>query len=264
MYLFSHTGLLESFAAAQRRGVRVRVLLEERPVGRSDNLVPLTRLRSAGVDVRWANPAYRLTHAKTIAIDRREAWIMTANLTRAAFGSNREFLIRTYDSRLVGELGAIFEADWEQRPLTAIDSLVVSPINARDRLIGEIETAEKTLDMYAEGFTDAKLIAATVAAARRGVEVRLLMSPVDAGERDSSAAGRAALVAAGGEARLLRRPYVHAKSIAVDGVRAFVGSVNSTRQSMDDNREVGLIVRDAPALALLRQTFAADWAIARP
>jgi len=51
---------------AAKRGVRVRVLLEQHPYG-TGSAVPALAYRSLqahGVSVGWANPAFRYTHAK--------------------------------------------------------------------------------------------------------------------------------------------------------------------------------------------------------
>lgn len=39
-----------------------------------------------------------------------------------------------------------------------------------------------------------------------------------------------------------KKPYVHAKVAVVDGKWAYVGSANFTANSLDHNREVGLIL----------------------
>lgn len=37
------------------------------------------------------------------------------------------------------------------------------------------------------------------------------------------------------------KPYVHAKAIFVDGEIGYIGSINFTQNSIDNNREVGLL-----------------------
>ncbi|HEV7236131.1 MAG TPA: phospholipase D-like domain-containing protein, partial [Ktedonobacteraceae bacterium] len=55
------------------------------------------------------------------------------------------------------------------------------------------------------------------------------------------------------------RLYIHAKIIVVDGQKAFVGSENISTQSLDQNRELGIIVADQGVLLTLQQTFQQDW-----
>ena len=56
---------------------------------------------------------------------------------------------------------------------------------------------------------------------------------------------------------------MHAKIIVVDGVKAFVGSENISSQSLDQNRELGIIVSDATVLSRLQSTFQTDWGVSQ-
>lgn len=264
VYLLTHSRFLDELKSARGRDVRVRVLLEQRPFGEASNEAAFARLTRDRVEVRWTAPTLRYTHAKTLLVDRESAWIMTANLTRAAFLRNREYLLVMTDRGQVDELGAIFDADWEQvAPGAAIQSLVISPVNARARVFDLIDAANESLDVAAEELVDLASVERLVAAARRGIAVRLLMPEPDGSRADPSRPGQDALAAAGGQVRRLAAPYPHAKLILVDRRRAFVGSVNFSRQSLDVNREVGAIV-DAPvAVGLAAATFDRDWAAAR-
>ena len=56
---------------------------------------------------------------------------------------------------------------------------------------------------------------------------------------------------------------MHAKIIVVDGVKAFVGSENISTQSLDQNRELGIIVSDTTILNKLQSTFQTDWGVSQ-
>jgi cardiolipin synthase len=258
VYLLSHPQVIAALGSARARGVRTRVLLEQRPFGGGDNATAFAELQRIGVEARWSGPAFRLTHAKTLVVDRARAWVMTANLTRAAFQSNREYLAALADPEQVSELAALFEADWDRTALQPrADGLVVSPSNARARIGELIAGASESLDLEAEELVDAESVRRLGEAAARGVTVRVVMSP---GAND---AGREALARAGGNVRSLARPYVHAKMILADDARLYVGSVNLTAQSLDRNREVGVLLTAGPALELARSTFERDWRAAQ-
>ena len=107
------------------------------------------------------------------------------------------------------------------------------------------------------GFVELEAVRRLGAAAARGVAVRVVMSP------GSNHGGREALVSAGGRVRSLARPYVHAKTILADNLRLYVGSVNLSAQSLDRNREVGVLLSAPPAIALARATFERDWLAAQ-
>jgi cardiolipin synthase A/B len=58
--------------------------------------------------------------------------------------------------------------------------------------------------------------------------------------------------------------YIHAKEIVVDGREAFVGSQNFSWTSLQENRELGIVVSDREILSQLAQTFAGDYRGASP
>jgi hypothetical protein len=63
-------------------------------------------------------------------------------------------------------------------------------------------------------------------------------------------------------ARWLASPAVHVKSIVVDGTYAYLGSENLSYTSLTKNREIGIVLSDAPAIATMLATFEKDWAAA--
>ncbi|MFT4039558.1 MAG: phospholipase D-like domain-containing protein, partial [Thermomicrobiales bacterium] len=154
---------------------------------------------------------------------------------------------------------AIFEADWTQGPEPDPGPLVVSPTNARTALVELVESAQTSVDVYAEVLRDPELLDALAAAAGRGVTVRVIISPSASFDVE-----RAALAAGGVEVRLLTSLYVHAKMILVDGQRAYLGSQNISTTSLDQNRELGMIVTDPISLARLSRVFAIDFNAATP
>jgi phosphatidylserine/phosphatidylglycerophosphate/cardiolipin synthase-like enzyme len=236
------------------RGLDVRVLLEEHPLGgdRSARL-GYSALRSAGVPVRWANEgAFRFTHEKAMEIDGQVAGIFTSNLTSSGIFSNREFGIIDRDSTDAKALAAIFDGDWNRRPPRFTDPrLAVSPYNSRSDLDRLIDGARRTLDLYAEEIADASIEAHLASAVRRQVRVRLITS--------TSSAGVDVLRRAGVAITLMPQPYVHAKAIVADGGLLFIGSENLSTTSLDQNREVGIVLRDVGAASLVERTFATDW-----
>ena len=72
-----------------------------------------------------------------------------------------------------------------------------------------------------------------------------------------------ALKGAGASVKLLDSPYIHAKMLLVDRDRGYVGSVNATENSIDRNREVGVLWQDAAIAQRIGAAFDADWAKAR-
>src|SRR4051812_18517062 len=71
MFVFLDPTFVEAVAAAARRGASVRVVLNEaRRDGRNQNEPTRKALQAAGVEVREGNPAFDLTHEKSMVVDR--------------------------------------------------------------------------------------------------------------------------------------------------------------------------------------------------
>lgn len=263
VYLLSDNETINALIRAHNRGVDVRVILEEHPFGGAGNKDEIfDRLAAAGIDVRWSNPVFRFTHIKTIVLDGRVAIIMNLNLTMTAFSGNREFAIVTTQPGPVAQAIAIFESDWDRSEEPPDGPLVVSPTTSRDDLLGLIRDATDDLALYAEVITDPEVTGELIAAANRGVRVRLIMSQSSSDELWEERPGE--LARGGVEVVILNRIYIHAKMILADDHAAYVGSQNFTSTSLDQNRELGMILTDGPIISRLSQTFERDFAQAVP
>jgi cardiolipin synthase len=260
VYLLSDEVILQSLEDAQRRGVAVRVILEEHPFGGAGGQEEiLTRLENAEIAVRWGNPVFRFSHIKMMVVDDAVTVIMNQNLTQSAFTANREFGVVTNEPDAVRAAAAIFAADWTRGAEPDPGPLVVSPTNARAQLLALVRGARVSLDLYAEVLRDPQLLDALAAAAERGVRVRIIVSPsADFGAEVDE------LTASGVDIRLSKSLYIHAKLIVADGERAFIGSQNLSATSLDQNREVGIMVDDPVNLSRLVRTFAIDFRAAAP
>jgi len=51
---------------------------------------------------------------------------------------------------------------------------------------------------------------------------------------------------------------MHAKAMIIDGDTAYVGSINFTKNSIERNREIGLIFTDSVAINFLEKNFLSD------
>jgi phosphatidylserine/phosphatidylglycerophosphate/cardiolipin synthase-like enzyme len=265
VYLLSDDEIIAALIDAADRGVNVRVLLEEHPFGGAGlNPVSFDELAAGGVAVRWSNPVFVFSHVKTFVVDSQVAIVMNANMTTSAFTRNREFGAITTRPADVAQAAAIFEADWNRAAEPGTGPLVVSPTDSRPRLLDLIEGAERSIDVYAEVVRDEEIVDALLDALDRGVALRLIMSADSSEDEDRGDDARAELRAAGAEVRFLNSPYIHAKIVLVDRVRAYLGSQNFTATSLDQNREIGLIFDEPAGIARIAQTFETDFAKARP
>jgi PLD-like domain len=90
-----------ALAADERRGVRVRVLLNGGYYGQgsSENRAAYTYLTAHRVPVRWTPSYFALTHQKTLVVD-GTAYILTLNFTPAYYALSRTSAWRTQTRRM--------------------------------------------------------------------------------------------------------------------------------------------------------------------
>jgi len=263
MYLLTDGDAIDALVAARRAGADVRVLLEPAPYGGGDNGAAYVALQQGGVDVRWFSVPGGLVHIKLLLID-DSAWVLTPNLTTAGLTRNREYAVADRDGADVARAQALFLADAAGRSLEedASTRLLVSPLDARPRLAAAIDGARSSLQLEMEELSDPGLIGHLTAARDRGVAISVVVPAADRSAATDAAVG--ALQAAGIPVRALPSPTLHAKAMIIDAVTLYVGSVNFTRASLDDNRELGVLVDDPALVSRVGVTMAADWAAAPP
>lgn len=280
IYELSDPAIVAALLDAQCRKVVVRVLYNwysfPSDVQQQEVVPTVQRLTEAGVACKAAPPAFEVTHEKSFVVDGESAFVLTFNLTSEYFGTTRDFGIQTTVPEEVAEIAAVFEADWSNRSSTpSAPTVVWSPVNSRAKLTELIANAAETLDVYCEEIDDPGTLGALVAAAKRGVRVRLIAAVLSTpGTSNGNARGITYLNAGGVDAVSKSYPiatptgtaevYFHAKAILADygsgAATAFVGSENLSCVSLDDNRECGLLVVEPAILDRLEATFSSDWA----
>jgi phosphatidylserine/phosphatidylglycerophosphate/cardiolipin synthase-like enzyme len=164
----------------------------------------------------------------------------------------------------VEDVAALFEYDWNGGMGTldlACTRLVVGPTNSRARITALIERATDTLRIQELSFSDDDIRAAVIARAGAGVDVEVILA--DPGWIDSNVEAAEVLRRGGATVRFLSALDNHAKLIVADDAAAYVGSTNISWTSLTRNREVGVVLTDAPAVADLIRAFDADFAAAR-
>jgi len=260
MYEFEDMHVEQALEAAQARGVSVRVLLNEGYYGKpdTDNEAAYAYLQAKHIPVHWTPSYFALTHQKTLVVDGDDALIMTFNFTPQYYKSSRDFGIDDTDTNDVSAIEKVFDADWNgsQISLPASDDLVWSP-GSRNALLGLIQSATSSIEIYNEEMADPAVTTALEAAAQRGVDVEVCMTYSSDWKNAFSD-----LKSSGVHIRTFAASaslYIHAKMILVDGREAFVGSENFSPTSLDNNRELGLIVNDSNILNLLNKIFQNDW-----
>ncbi len=265
MYEFEDKQIEQALASAEKRGVSVRVILNKGYYGEQEtaNESAYSYLQTNNIPVRWSPSYFALTHQKTIVIDGNDALIMTFNFTPQYYASDRDFGINDEDQNDISAIEKTFNADWQNNKISTLngDDLIWSP-NSKTSLLSLINNAKSSVEIYNEEMSDSDVISALETAAKRGVNVEVDMTY----SSDWKTAFQK-LSSAGVHVRTFSSDasiYIHAKIILVDDKKAFVGSENFSTGSMDDNRELGIIIGNQEIIGPLSKTFDLDWKNSTP
>ena len=307
-YTFSSWEVARALADAHERGVEVRVLVDGRPVGGvtepEAEVIDWLDGRGVPIEVLDGDRArHRFHHAKYAVADDR-ALVMTENWNPSGTGgrSSRGWGVVVHSPAVADYLVEVFEADtgwydtvpWERfranrsfrsseestgsyrtvfEPETVpADSarVLVAPDNAEREIVGKLHTAEESILVKQVGIGDREqpFLEATIDAARRGVEVKILLDDTwyvrdDNRELANWLNWLADEEGLDLEARLVeprgRYEKIHAKGVVIDEERVLVGSVNWNNHSIRQNREVVVSLEGEAVGAYYAEVFMADW-----
>lgn len=298
IYQFNDRTIENELIAAQNRGVKVRVMFtwqvfaagsnqwNPNSPNYNTNMPTYYRLKDAGVGVRLSPFIYTYSHEKTMVADGKtgagRALIMDFNAqpsyivpTPGLLGT-RGFAITTSNQFDVREIQQVFDADWNRvaPPAYASPRLVWSPSGAgyqppsqgKERIFAVIDGAKKSVDVYALLLDYLPFQKRLMAAAERGVKVRLITNtdpePMTFQQViELSKAG----VEIGVDPTYEGGPvFVHSKAIISDAgtpnAVAFVGSQNpGDNVSTNSERELGILIGKPSIINRMQQVFDRDW-----
>jgi cardiolipin synthase A/B len=267
MYELNDRTAEADLAADAARGVDVRVLLDQH-LEKSRNTAAYDYLAAHGVHMAWA-PAGTTYHQKTLTVDGTTSVIMTLNMVSADYPGTRDFAVIDTGKADVAAIVTTFDADFRGQGITppAGTDLVWSPTNSERAILAVIDSARRTLAVENEEMDDPAVTAALESAARRGVNVMVVMT---ADSEWDEAFTR--LASAGVHVRLYpdssRALYIHAKAVVADAghgdQQVFAGSENFSAASLDHNRELGIRTANAAVVSAVSATIGGDYAAATP
>jgi cardiolipin synthase A/B len=291
LYIFEGDGtgerVADALVRAAKRGVTCRVVMDA--LGSKRGLKVLgPRMRAAGVEVTPALPVglfrrhtarYDLrNHRKIAVLDGRIGYAGSQNVVDGLFvkGYPNEELWARVEGPVVLQLQAVFLSDYfcetgamfdgpEQFPMVPAAGASTCQVvpsgpsfrreNGQELIIEMLYTARERVCITTPYFIpDEPFLEALRTAARRGVEVRLVLS-MHANQPLSQLAQRAYyddLLEVGIHVHLYEPRFLHAKHLTVDSEVALIGSTNMDIRSFALNEEVNLLVYDPAVVAGVR------------
>jgi len=290
-----------ALADRARAGIRVRLLLD----GFGSRLIEkdlLEDMDQAGVQVAWFRKPLYLSplkqnhrcHRKVLVVDERVAFTGGVGIAEEWSGNAqdenhwRDTHVRIQGPAVDG-VAAAFAQNWAECHDDLFDDndrfaghestggAVVQVVRGsasfgwqdmQTLLRVVIESAEQRFRLATAYFSpDAYFVELLCAAARRGVEVEILLPGPHTDKRVCQLAGQnfyEDLLACGVRILQYQPTMMHAKIITVDGIAALVGSTNFNRRSLDHDEEIMLAVLDEEFTATLDADFDADAAVSEP
>jgi cardiolipin synthase A/B len=289
---------LDLLAAAVERGVSVRVLADA--VGSFSTRRAFWReMADRGIELRLFHPLFSglwnqvfRDHRKILVVDRKIGFTGGMNLSedygsfsrsRKKGGTWRDTHVRV-DGSAAWEMAVVFSEGWErtggdplkipplplpENPEPGIGVLVLDSRPFRGHhesasvLVAIAAAARRTLWITNAYFAPGRAAVRELgAAARRGVDVRLLLpGKTDAPIVRYAAHGMyAELLEVGVRIFEYQAAVLHAKSLVADGHLSLVGSSNLDFRSFFFNAECNLVILGKDSAQTLEQAFAADLA----
>ncbi len=270
MFVFSDPSLIAAVIAAQKRGVKVRVMLNPaRRSGEAQNEQSRAALLKDSVAVEDSNPAFDLTHEKSMVVDDAAAFVKSLNWDPENLTETRDYAVVTDDAAEVAEIIECFEADWTRKPFEPGDSahLIWCNNNGRERIAHFIDEAKHTIFVQNERYQDPVILERLVRAKERGVKVHVMARPPHTLKRDKLLEGVSGLRImhdVGIKVHKLKHLKLHAKMLLADEKAAIIGSINLAPGSFDARRELGIEVRDKHVVERLDKVARHDWEHSSP
>jgi cardiolipin synthase A/B len=270
MFVFSDPQLIQAVVAAHDRGVKVWVMLNTaRRSGEDDNKGARKVLEKAGIKVMDSNPAFGVTHEKSMVIDDATAFVKSLNWATENLTETRDYAITTTHKKGVSEVLECFDADWRRKEFKPGLSahMIWCPNDGRERVAQFIDEAKHTLFVQNERYQDSVIIERLVRARERGVKIHIMARPPHTLKKDKLIEGVGGLRImddVGIKIHKLKHLKLHGKMLLRDGLRAIVGSINLAPGSFDDRRELAIEFGDDDIIDRLEKTAHHDWKHSHP
>ena len=192
-------------------------------------------------------------HAK-VTLNEDAFRVQTANLTKSSFESNREHFFYSNDSDFHDSLEKLVDADrvWDDlSTLNLHPNLVVCPFNCREVIKTLLENAEKSIVIQTQYITDNEILNILH---KKSEQVDMAIIVADTDDNYDLISYFWPWIA-----RILKSRYNHTKMILVDEKYLLLGSMNLSENSLDNNREIWIILMDAWHIYKFENRFKQDW-----
>jgi cardiolipin synthase len=292
----------DALAERASHGVAVRILLDAVGSGGKVARTDVEALRRAGCVVDFFHPLHpwmldsinNRTHRRILVVDGKVGFTGGAGIADVWLGNAqapgrwRDTQVRV-EGPVVAQLQAAFQDNWAEAHGEALlgekyfprlepsgsalcQVILSSPrtANSAVKLLYAVSISSASRNIYLSNsyfLPEEDSSALLVAAARRGVDVKILVPGKVNDVPATKAGGRSAfgaLLAGGVKIYEYQPTMFHPKTMVVDGIFATIGSTNFDHRSFHLNDEINLTVFDEPSAHRLEGMFLEDLGKSRP
>lgn len=249
MYNVTHRDSKALIKSLARDGVKIRMIIEDDKYGPDEEQMP----RGWGIQVRNdAKLNTNFIHAKVL-VSSTFYVIQTANLTFDGFNAQREYYVVGRDKAILQNLKMLFEKDRAWEPLVDADihpNLIVCPVDCREKISWMLRSAKESIYIENQYLEDSGII--DILYSQKHLDLKMIF-PKDKDNIKIDAWWLADHI------KLLTSPRIHAKAILIDKKYLIISSVNFSTNSLDNNREIGIIITNQDAIEKFLKAFWKDW-----
>lgn len=264
-YEFTEKRLRSKFKELLEKWVDIKLIMEDKKYQQFKNtwkevqnyLSGYNNFEIKNDDQMWTE----YVHSKINLVD-SGFWIQTANLTHSSFNKNREHFFYSTNTWVWYSLNTIFNKDWNGEEILFEDihpNLLVCNINCREIIESLIESADKSILIQTQYIVDDKILQILrnkfplVDFVWNGsdLDIRFVVSDTDSNDKLLSYFGPKV-------ARKFKKYYNHTKMILIDDEILLLWSMNLSENSLDNNREIGILIIDKNIINDFKQMFEND------
>lgn len=194
----------------------------------------------------------KYVHAKTIVGD-HHAIIQTANFSYTSYFKNTEHFFLTTNQDIVKNLQLLFEKDWKAERITPQDihpNIVFCNINCRGVIEYLLKSAKTSITIQTQYITDPTL--QNILIDQFPLDLKIIVANTESNDRIEKLLGKNIV-------KRQKKSYIHDKSILIDNKILLVGSMNLSANSLDNNREIGILLIDPLLIQTFKSGFESNW-----
>lgn len=255
IYEFTNPSIKSYLKKLAEQWMPIRIIVENYKYQQYRNT--MTQLKSfftgyKNVEVKPDNQMKtKYVHAKTL-VGEDSFVIQTANLTKSSFEWNREYVFASENENVRKSLENIFEKDrigsWINRK-DIHPNLLVCPVNCRLVIENILSWAKKSIRIQNQYITDLGIL--KILREKSDLDMKLVLADTDDNDYIRKYFWPEVV-------RILKKYYNHTKMILVDDKYLVLSSINLSENSMDNNREIWIILIDKWPISQFKSSFIED------